>query len=139
MYVDPLNHGILTPLPMVFWPLSPWYIWTPYPWYIEPISMVFQTLSIVYLLPYPWYFNPPTSMVYRPPYRWYIAPPTHGILTPLPMVFWPPLPMVYQSLSYGIMDPSLLLEIKGSIHHEGVQNTMTKIDPGVKISYENWP
>ena len=72
-------------------------------------------------------------MVYRPP--------TNGISTPLPMV--------YQTLSYGIMNSSLLVEIRGvSICHEGVQNTMTKnlprgqntiwkIEPGVKISYEN--
>jgi len=58
--------------------------------------------------------------------------------------------MVYQTLSYGIMNPSLLVEMSGSIYHEGVQNTMTKnlprgqntiwyIDLGVKISYENRP
>ena len=81
-------------------------------------------------------------MVNRPPYPWYIDPPTHGILTPLPMVYRPPnpwyfdplahgiltpLPMVYQTLSYGIMNSSLLVEMRGgSIYHEGVQNTMTK-------------
>ena len=30
----------------------------------------------------PWYFDPP--------YPWYFDPPTHGILTPLPMVYWTP-------------------------------------------------
>ena len=67
--------------------------------------------------------------------------------------------MVYQTLSYGIMNSSLLVEMReGSIYHEGVQNTMTKnlpqgqntiwkiepgvkyhmkIEPGVKISYAN--
>ena len=52
--------------------------------------------------------------------------------------------MVYQTLSYGIMNSSLLVEMReGSIYHEGVQNTMTKnlpqgqntiwkIEPGVK-------
>ena len=80
--------------------------------------------------------------IIRPPYPWYIDPLTHGILTPLPMVYRPPnpwyfdplahgistpLPMVYQTLSYGIMNSSLLVEMRGgSIYHEGVQNTMTK-------------
>ena len=61
------THGILTPLPMVFWP--------PYPWYIDPPTHGILT---------------PLSMVYWPPYPWYIDPLTHGIATPLPMVFWPP-------------------------------------------------
>ena len=52
--------------------------------------------------------NPPLSMVYRPP--------THDILTHLPMV--------YQTLSYIIVNSSLLVEMGG-----GVQNTMTKIGP----------
>jgi hypothetical protein len=54
--------------------------------------------------------------------------------------------MEYQTLFYGIMNSSLLVEMRGgSIYHEGVQNTMTKnlpwgqntiwkIEPGVKIS-----
>jgi len=50
-------------------------------------------------------------VVYRPPYPWNIDPPTHGISTPLPMV--------YQTLSFGRNEG-------GSIYHEGVQNTMTK-------------
>ena len=62
----------------------------------------------------------------RPPYPWYIDPPTHGISTPYPW-YIDPLPMVYQTLSYGIMNSSLLVEMRGgSIYHEGVQNTMTK-------------
>ena len=67
---------------------------------------------MVYRPPYPWYINPPihgilTSlpMVYRPPNPWYFDPPAHGISTPLPMV--------YQTLSYGIMNSSLLVEMRG--------------------------
>jgi hypothetical protein len=53
--------------------------------------------------------------------------------------------LVLQILSYGIMNASLLVEMRGgSIYLEGVQNTMTKklpwgqntiwkIEPGVKI------
>ena len=52
-------------------------------------------------------------------------PPIHGILTPLSMV--------YQTLFYGIMNPSLLVEMRG------VNLPWGKIDPGVNISYENWP
>ena len=73
------------------------------------------------------------------------------------MEYQPALPMVYQTLSYGIMNSSLLVEMRGggggggvTIYHEGVQNTMTKnwpqgqntiwkIEPRVKISYVNWP
>ena len=73
--------------------------------------MNFEILKLYYPLP----------MLCRPPYPWYIDPPAHGISTPLPMV--------YQSLSYGIiyMNSSLLVEMRGvSIYHEGVQNIMTK-------------
>ena len=95
----------------------------------------FDPLPMVYRLPYPWYFDPPIhgistplSMVYQPPYPWYIDPSTHGISTPLPMIYRPlipwyidrpahvistPLPMVYQTLSYGIMNSSLLVEMRG--------------------------
>jgi hypothetical protein len=49
--------------------------------------------------------------------------------------------MAYQTLSYGIMNSSLLVEMReGSIYHEGVQNTMTNkgnakrgISPHLKI------
>jgi hypothetical protein len=37
-----------------------------------------------------------------------------------------PIPMVYQTLSYGIMNSSFGRNEGGSIYHEGVQNTMTK-------------
>jgi hypothetical protein len=64
--------GILTPLPMVFWPpthgiltASPWYfdppthgISTPYPWYFDSLPMVYRTPYPWYLDPYPWYFDP---------------------------------------------------------------------------------
>jgi hypothetical protein len=43
----------------------------------------------------------------------YIDHPTHGILTPTPI------PMVYQNLSYGIMNPSLLVEMRRVNFHEG--------------------
>ena len=40
MVYRPTTHGILTPLPMVFW--SPTHgTSTPYPWYFDPLSMVF--------------------------------------------------------------------------------------------------
>jgi hypothetical protein len=99
-------------LPMVFWP--------PYPWYIDPLNHGILTLL---------------TMVYRPS--------THGILTPLPMVYRPPypwyidlLPMVYQTLSYGIMNSSLLGEMRGlQFTMMGFKIQWQKIDPGVKIPY----
>jgi hypothetical protein len=58
-------------------------------------------------------------MVYRPPYPWYIDPSAHGISTPLPMV--------YQTLSYGIMNSSF------GRNEGGFKIQGQKIDPGVKI------
>jgi hypothetical protein len=63
--LNPLTHGIVTPLPMVYW--------TSYSWYIETPTNDILTL-------YQWYLEPP-SMVFWPPYQWYIEPPTHGMLT----------------------------------------------------------
>ena len=88
---------------------------------------------MVYRPPYPWYIDPPNHGI-STPYPWHIDPPSHGISTPNPWYFDPPahaistpLPMVYKTLSYGIMNSSLLVEMRGgSIYHEGVQNTMTK-------------
>ena len=113
----PPIHGILTPLSMVYWPPYPCHfdplsidppthgILTPYPWYFDPPTHYFDPLSMVFWPPYPWYFDLPT--VYRSPYPWYIDPSTHGILTPpihgiltsLPMIFWPP--------THGISNPLL--------------------------------
>jgi hypothetical protein len=65
--------------------------------------------------------------------------------------FWPHCPWNIDPPTYGIMNYSLLVEMRGgSIYHEGVQNTMTKnwpwghntiwkIEPSVKILYVNWP
>jgi len=46
-------------------------------------------------------------MAYQTYYPWYIEPPTHGILTPLPMVFWLPI--------HGILTPLSIswLEMRG--------------------------
>ena len=65
---------------------------------LTPLPMVYRPpLPMVYRPPYPWYIDPPLPMVYRPPYPWYID----------------LLPMVYQTLSYGIMNSSLLGEMRG--------------------------
>jgi len=60
-YIQPSNHGILNPLPMV----CP----TPYPWHFEH-----PTHGI----------TNPLFMVYRTPSPWYIEPLIKGILTPNP-------------------------------------------------------
>jgi hypothetical protein len=77
-------------------------------------------------MPYPWHFDP-LPMVYRPPL-------IHGILTHLPMVYWPPihgnltpLPMVYRTPYPWYFDPSAYLLIRnegvkipwGSMFHTG--------------------
>jgi hypothetical protein len=51
----------------------------------------------------------------------------------LPMEYRPPLPMVYQTLSYGIMNSSFGRNEGGSIYHEGVQNSYGILNPMV-----NW-
>ena len=46
-FIDPPTHGISTPLPMVFLPLSMVYrpltygVSTPYPWHTDPLPMVY--------------------------------------------------------------------------------------------------
>jgi hypothetical protein len=88
---------------MVYRPPPTHVISTPYPWYIDTLPMVYQRPIHGILTPLP--------MVYRPPNQWYFDLPAHRISTPLSMV--------YQTLSYGIMNSSLLVEMRG------VQFTMT--------------
>jgi hypothetical protein len=37
------------------------------------------------------------AIVYRSPHQWYKLPLSHGILTPLPMVYWHPYPILWPS------------------------------------------
>ena len=62
-------------------------------------------------------------MVYRCSYPWYFDRPAHVISNPLPMV--------YQTLSYGIMN-SLLVEMRG-----GSKYNDKKLTPGSKYHMEN--
>ena len=99
---------------------------------MTPIPMVYRT-------PYPWYFDPPIHGILTPPF--------HGILTPLPMVYWTPypwyfdpLPMVYQTLSYGIMNPSLLAEMRGvNLRWGGSKYNDEKATPGSIYNMVFWP
>jgi hypothetical protein len=100
-------------------------------------------------------YRPPTygisttlPMVYRTPtfFPWYID--------PLPMVYWPPypcyidpVPMVYQTLSYGIMNSSLMVlwiplfwEKWGGFNLPwgGSKYNDKKLTPGSKYLMENW-
>ena len=107
----------------------PWYIKLPTHGILNPLTHGISTHGI----------STPLPVVCWPPYPWYIDP-------SLPMVYWPPYPWYFDPPTYGIMNSSLLVEMKGgSIYNEGVQNTMTKnwpqgqntiwkIEPGVKIS-----
>jgi hypothetical protein len=121
--IEPTTDGILNPLPMAY--LSPTHgIFT-------PLSVVLWTPTHDILTPYPWYIEPPIHDILTP-YPWYVYPSIQGILIPLPMVFWPTCPwyidsphMVYQTLSLDI--------------NEGFKLQWRKNDPGVNISYENWP
>ena len=77
---------------------------------------------MVYRPPYPWYIDPPNPL--------YFDPPAHGISTPLPMV--------YQTLSYGIMNSSLLVEMRGggvNLPGGGSKYNDKKLTPGVQIPY----
>jgi hypothetical protein len=107
-YEDPLTHGVLTHLLMVFWSPLPMLYWppingilNPYPWYTTHLPMVFRPH-------YPWYFEH-LPMVYRPPYPWYFDTPIHGILTTSPsIVFWPPYPWYIDNLTHGISTPTMV-------------------------------
>jgi hypothetical protein len=107
------------------------------------------------ILTYPSYFDPPIHGILTSPTHDIMIPPTHGILIPLPMVYWTPypwyfyppthgifipLPMVYQTLSYGIMNPSLLVEIRGvNLPWSGSKYNDEKFTPGTKYHMVFWP
>jgi hypothetical protein len=69
-YIELLIHGILNPLPMVFWPLYIWYIGPSTNGILTPLHMVFYPLPMVYQTLYPWYFDSLTMVhcVYWTPY-----------------------------------------------------------------------
>jgi hypothetical protein len=92
--------------------------------------MAYQPPTHGILTPYPWYINP-LPMVYRPPYPWYIDP-NPWYFDPLPHGISTPLPMVYQTFSYGIMNSSLLVEMRG-----GSKYNDKKLTPGSKYHMEN--
>ena len=107
-----------------------YYLTTYYSRRLKRLSKQVNPLPMVYRPPYPWYIDTlrhPTHGI-STPYSWYIDPPAHGISTPLPMV--------YQSLSYGIMNSSLLVEMRGvQFTMRGFKIQWQKIDPGIKIPY----
>ena len=61
----PPPHDISTPIPMVFWPPYPWYIYPPIHGILTPLPRIFWTpihsistaLPMVYRTPYPCYFH----------------------------------------------------------------------------------
>jgi hypothetical protein len=141
---------------MVFWPPYPWYIDSPTHGNLTPLSMVFIPRTHGIFTPYSWYFYPPThgiskplSMAFCPRYPWYFAPypwyidsPTHGILHFDPPIHGIPtsLPMVYQNLSYGIMNPSLLVEMRGvNLPWGGSKYNDEKTTSQSIYHYQNWP
>jgi hypothetical protein len=120
----PPSHGILTSLPMVYWPPTfniPWvggqYTMGRVPMvYPTPIHYILIPLSVVFLTPLPMVFWPssPTNGMLTPPYPWYIKP-----------SLW-----YYEPLYFG--------------RNDGIQFTMRRFkiqwrkgDPGVNISFEN--
>ena len=116
--INPLNHGISNPLPMIYRP--------PYPWYIDPLSMVYQP-------PNPWYFD-----LLCP---WNIDPPTYGISNPL-LCYYELLSFGRNegglNLPWGGSKYNDKKLTPGSKYHmenwtQG-QNIM-KIDPGVNLPY----
>ena len=99
----------------------PWYIKLPTHGILNPLTHGISTHGI----------STPLPVVCWPPYPWYIDP-------SLPMVYWPPYPWYFDPPTYGIMNSSLLVEMRGG----GVQFTMRgfkikwqKIYPRVKIPY----
>ena len=143
-YYEVLTHGIANSLFMVYWIPYPWYIetpnngisnhlpmvlWSPYPWYIEPPTYGISNTVL-------WYYEPPTHSISIPLYPWHIESPIHGISNLLPLVFYS-LPMVYRTPYPWYSKPPLMVlwtplflqKWGGSIYHDGVQTTKTKIWP----------
>ena len=85
-------------------------------------------------------------MVFWPPYPWYIDPATHDILTPLTMVYRPPLPMEYRppylwytKPSHGIMNSSLLVKMRGvNLPWGGSKDNDKQMTSGSNYHMENW-
>jgi hypothetical protein len=111
-----------------------------------------KNIPMIYRLPYPWYLTPyqwyfdALPMAFWPP-TYGISPPPliHGILTHLPMVYWPPihgnltpLPMVYRTPYPWYFDPSAYLLIRNEgvkVPYRGVNIPWMKIDPGVNLPW----
>ena len=91
---DTPTHDISNSLPIIYWPpthciLNTLIFWHLYAWFTEPrIYDILTSLPMAYWTPYQLYFDP-LPMVYRTPCLWNIKHPTHGVLNPLPIVFWP--------------------------------------------------
>ena len=91
---DTPTHDTSNSLPIVYWPpthciLNTLIFWHLYAWFTEPrIYDILTSLPMAYWTPYLLYFDP-LPMVYRTPCLWNIKHPTHGVLNPLPIVFWP--------------------------------------------------
>ena len=106
---------------MEFWPPLSTIVWSPYTWYFEfhthgilkPISRLFWSATHSVSNPYPWYIEPPTHDILIP---------VHGILNPIPMVFWRPF---HISLTvHGILTPYLWC-IELPIH--GILNSLAML------------
>jgi hypothetical protein len=117
-------HIIFTETTMLFDPnftgiINRWY--TGVIWYFEPHGKL--NPGSIYL----WYFDPGFNFPY-------------GILTPGSIFCHCPLPMVYQTLSYGIMNSSLLVEMRGGFNLPwgGSKYNDKKLTPGSKYHMENW-
>jgi hypothetical protein len=126
-YFNP--HGILPPGAIFVWYIDPGinfssrYFKPPHGKLTPLISIKRQGFIIPGIVtPCPWYCDPPTHGTLIP-YPWYIEPPIHGILTPLSMVYW--------TLSYGIMNPCLLIEMRGvNFPWGGLKYRDEKLIPG---------
>jgi hypothetical protein len=67
------THGILIPLPMVYWTAYPCYVDTQANGVTNPLSMVYWTPTHGILTPYPWYFDTSIHGIVIP-YPWHINP-----------------------------------------------------------------
>ena len=112
----PPIHGISTPLPMVYWPLYPWYFDPPTHGISNPLSMVFWPA-------YPWYIDPHTLP------RWYIDPLTHVTLTPYTWYFDLPAYLLIKNGGFNLPYKG------GQFSIRGFNIPWMKIDPGVNIPW----
>jgi hypothetical protein len=107
--------------------MTPEFTWYFDPGFNFPYGILTQGSIFCHCILNPFMVNwtPPSFLPKERSYPWYFDPPAHGISTPLPMI--------YHTLSYGIMNSSLLVEMRGGfnlpwVRFHSVKNANTQLN-----------